>query len=937
MAEQEDNKNQKVSKSLAEEHQALYVNADVFLAAVDEGFCILTGLYQGAGHPIDYTFLDFNKVLSLQFGRVLSPGESFLKLDPENESFWLDTFGRIAGSGTAERFEHFFGSTALYFEVYAFRIVNEAPHHLALRFRDITERKNAESILKEKEENYGKLFMSLDQGYLVADVIFNQDAEPKDIFFVECNQAAINMAGRDFKNLHMFDIDPEYEQYWLQIYARVVSTGQSAREVKFAKTHNRWFEFHISRIDLPKHHRVAVVFQDITERRNAKERQKFRLKLSDVLHQQDDPVNAMQEALLLLAEHLNLLRVAYYNIADNQHEMMLAASVETSAVHWPEKMDMSDYAPDISEAYRAGKSYVVHDAEKDERLTAPGREALRLFGTQSLAGVPLVKKGRLCLVLGVHRIDASQWTAHEIQLLEEFAERTWSAVERARAEAGLQNAQRGYLVRLEQEVSDRTAELIESRDKLRSFLDTTLVQMSILKAIRNDAGEITDLEIVAVNQELERETKRKDLVGKLYAAEYPGIKASGIFDLILKTIETGEPQGTEYFYTHEGFQKWFSCTFVKFADGVVGTNMDISSRKIAEEERFRNYWLLKQSEDIASLGSWDYHPTSGAFIWSDGMYRLFDMEVGAEVNPEIYLQYSTEAGKPAAERVVRHILNGDSDFEETLEMMIKGRLIILHIKAMVVYNNSAKAERVLGVDLDISALYAAEKKIRTMEAAQKREIFKTSLSTLEEERNRIAESLHNGIGQILFGIKINLSALEQHQAPDNFAAVKIYTSNLLSQAINETRKISHDLMPTMLEQFGLKAAIDAVCKQLTNGTMFHCSVSGTHKLLAKFMQLAIYRTTQELMTNVVKHSGATYCKVAVSVVADFIKIAVKDNGCGMPLTKATLPGIGLASIRSKIKLLDGSITIDSEPGAGTHIEIIIPNFKNTDSVNQIED
>jgi hypothetical protein len=98
--------------------------------------------------------------------------------------------------------------------------------------------------------------------------------------------------------------------------------------------------------------------------------------------------------------------------------------------------------------------------------------------------------------------------------------------------------------------------------------------------------------------------------------------------------------------------------FVKFDDGVVSVNMDISPRKQAEEERFKNYLLLQQSEDLALLGSWDFDLLSGVFIWSDGMYRLFNIEKGTEVTSDIYLNYTTDQGRPAAERVVRHLNKG---------------------------------------------------------------------------------------------------------------------------------------------------------------------------------------------------------------------------------------------------------------------------------------
>jgi signal transduction histidine kinase len=494
---------------------------------------------------------------------------------------------------------------------------------------------------------------------------------------------------------------------------------------------------------------------------------------------------------------------------------------------------------------------------------------------------------------------------------------------RKNAEAALHN----FNVKLEYEVRQRTAELRQSRDLLRSVFDTSWMQLSILEAIRDESGKIIDLSIKLANSELEKLTGRRDLVGKRYGEEYPGIYEIGVFEAIVKTIETGRPQQLEYYYEHEGFKNWFSSMFVKLNDGVVSGNMDITDRKKAEEERFKNYLLLQQSEEIALLGSWDYNLLTKTFTWSSGMYRLFDLERDRAVTPEIYLEYTTDKGRPAAERIVEHLRTGDTDFEETLELIISGKVKMMRIKAMVVTDNNNHPVRVLGVDKDVTAAYIAEERIRNMQAEQQLEIVRVSLTTLEEERYRISESLHNGIGQLLYGVKISLNNLRQNIDHGQFLEAKAFTNKLLSDAIVETRRISHELMPTTLEEFGLKSAIDDICQQLSDEVKFKYTVSGLHMRLEKYLELAVYRTVQELMINVVKHANATTAEVNVTISAKDVKIVVNDNGRGMEADDGKQKsGIGLASIRSKISLLNGKMKIDSDAKKGTTVRIVIPIF-----------
>jgi PAS domain S-box-containing protein len=494
---------------------------------------------------------------------------------------------------------------------------------------------------------------------------------------------------------------------------------------------------------------------------------------------------------------------------------------------------------------------------------------------------------------------------------------------RKKAEQQLQD----YNERLQQEVGERTAEIQAGKNQLQSILDTTLVQMSILRAVRDECGNISDLEIKLVNKELEKATGRIDLTGKRYGEEYPGIRQIGLFDLIITAIETGRNQQMEYHYSHDGFNRWFSSVFVKLGDGVVATNMDITNRKQAEEERFKNYLLLQQSEELALLGNWDYDAQIGRFTWSDGMYRLFNIVKGTNIQPEIYLEYATQAGRPAAERVVNHIRIGDRDFEEILEIKVDSQIKLLQLKATVIKNDEGNSLRVLGVDMDVTAVRKAEETIRKLETEQQLEIFRVSLASQEEERRRISESLHNSLGQLLYGIKISMESVTENQAvnqPHIFARKKKYTEQLLKDAIAESRRISHELMPTMLEDFGLHAAINDVCQQLSSAIKFKCIMRGEIKRLDKNMELAIFRMVQELMLNSAKHSGANKGTTEIRINEHDVLIRVDDNGSGMISPDDHNKGIGLSSIRSKVKLLNGQVIIDSNEGKGTRVTLKMP-------------
>lgn len=138
---------------------------------------------------------------------------------------------------------------------------------------DIDARKQAEAALRESEDRFRKLFESIDEGYLLGEVLFDEAGSVADIRFLQANPAALQIAGRDFTGRRMRDIDPRYEDYWFEAYGRVARTGEPLRAEQYSEPHGRWFDFRLSKVG-PMHSRlVACVFQDITERKQSEERQ----------------------------------------------------------------------------------------------------------------------------------------------------------------------------------------------------------------------------------------------------------------------------------------------------------------------------------------------------------------------------------------------------------------------------------------------------------------------------------------------------------------------------------------------------------------------------------------------------------------------------------------------------------------------------------------
>jgi PAS domain S-box-containing protein len=138
-------------------------------------------------------------------------------------------------------------------------------------FRDISSQVRARQANVESEEKYQTLFNSIDEGFFLIDVIFDEDDRPVDIYYVEANAAATRMLGLDFTGRRLREINPNYEEYWYEIFGEVARTGQSMRMQQYAEPDKRWYSFYVFRIGGPESRRIGNIFQDITERRKTDE------------------------------------------------------------------------------------------------------------------------------------------------------------------------------------------------------------------------------------------------------------------------------------------------------------------------------------------------------------------------------------------------------------------------------------------------------------------------------------------------------------------------------------------------------------------------------------------------------------------------------------------------------------------------------------------
>ncbi len=205
---------------------------------------------------------------------------------------------------------------------------------------------------------------------------------------------------------------------------------------------------------------------------------------------------------------------------------------------------------------------------------------------------------------------------------------------------------------------------------------------------------------------------------------------------------------------------------------------------------------------------------------------------------------------------------------------------------------------------------------------QERQIAVTQalLTGEERERSRLARDLHDGLGGMLAGVKMNLSRITE-KAPSQIHAELNKTVRQLGDSVNELRHIARNMMPESLLRSGLPGALKDLCEgYIIPERRIIFNTYNVDETIPPQQQLIIYRMVQEILNNAVRHSGADKILVQCTQAEGSFYITVEDNGKGFDVTHKGYEGIGLENIRNRVDFLRGSLYIDSSK-EGTVINI----------------
>jgi PAS domain S-box-containing protein len=244
-------------------------------------------------------------------------------------------------------------------------------------------------------------------------------------------------------------------------------------------------------------------------------------------------------------------------------------------------------------------------------------------------------------------------------------------------------------------------------------------------------------------------------------------------------------------------------------------------------------------------------------------------------------------------------------------------------KAFIIRENG-KVVRVIGAIQDITEYNQLQEKLVLQEESKKRAIVRSIIETQEKERRQLSVELHDNVNQILSSCKLMLEVAKENKDKAPLLTEKSYQS--IQLAITEIRKISHNLNPSAVEDFGLREAITEMVDEINLSEKvkvdFKFSATAKKTPLKSEDKIAVYRIVQEQLNNILKHANAKNVFIELAINPLKIYLFIEDDGNGFNPKKIN-KGIGLKNIHHRVEYYHGTIAIESGKNKGCKMTITL--------------
>jgi len=379
---------------------------------------------------------------------------------------------------------------------------------------------------------------------------------------------------------------------------------------------------------------------------------------------------------------------------------------------------------------------------------------------------------------------------------------------------------------------------------------------------------------------------------------------------------------------HDGEYRWILDQGVPRLDadgsfaGFIGSAIDVTERKLADEALQKSDERFRLAAKTGKMFAYEWDVASDLIARSGESAQI--LGIGEETR--LTGQQAVSNVHPDDQEGLRAAVAQLNPAEPYLQIDYRivrpnGTVIWVERSSRAYFDDQGRMLRVVGMVADITERKLAEEVLS--------EVSQRLIEAHEEERTRIARELHDDINQRIALLAVRLDALEQGLPA---SAIK------LRREIAETRKqvadvgediqsISHRLHSPKLELLGLATTAASFCRELSDqqGLEIDFHSENIPKELPGEISLCLFRVLQEALQNATKHSGSRHFQVSLLGGPNEVELTVHDSGIGFePEDAIRGQGLGLTSMKERLKLVDGQLSIDSKPQRGTTIQARVP-------------
>ncbi len=374
------------------------------------------------------------------------------------------------------------------------------------------------------------------------------------------------------------------------------------------------------------------------------------------------------------------------------------------------------------------------------------------------------------------------------------------------------------------------------------------------------------------------------------------------------------------FATEEQIQYFLTdCTPIKENGKIIGiSNFSKDITQIRQIKQEKDELIQLNSSIIESLGEiiYNYGIENDRFTWNDATQAVLKMtheELGYSLND--FLEHFSPKERKVIKEEIDYTL--ESGINLDVEAMFKNEQLgntWIHLTGNAIYDHTGKPSRIIGIVWNITDKRAADaKKLQAV------------VNGIDEERKRIAGEIHDGLGQTLIAASLTLNSLSEkikesidEEEFERYAHIE----QMINDAIQEGRELSHNLMPKSLEDYGIIPSLRALINKINQtGTLtveFYTNIDLDTRYHNE-IEVCLYRIAQESFNNILKHSGADKVTIQLLNYDNELSLTIEDNGVGF--SKIEESGIGIQNIKNRVATIGGNVIIDSHQEYGTLITV----------------